>query len=1408
MPCAATTPPLPEDLRLLAWVCAVFAPRSLALDRLRSLLEDAELTTFQPPAVAPLDARVDALIAAGAAERRTNGEVAVTADWGLSLMREAREGGALIPILGAVARLKQREFEAPRAKGPVARGHLDVHDRDHRTAAVLQRGYLLAGDVDRFREVQEANAGSTRHLGLLAEPFAEEALRALPPADLPAARAACLDHVVATAAPADALIAFCDATSETPLDHAPDIAYIRMLQGRFAAAQAVFDGLPLAVGQSAAAQAGRASVRALAAMLRGQDEQARRGIEETLDVLRGGRKRLLWPDDPAFSLALLALARLDAPDALDLLESIGATYSYNHSHQQGLQLAQCAAAIKAKSGLPFGFGQPRGHLGALFAGLQWCWLGRLPKDEEALLDALRTLRRRAAANGFDWVLAECDEVLRRLAPAPLQISAERGEDGHAELGTATLTTLAVPAVGWSASLATFEELAKTNDDDASDEAVPESGNRLVWTLRYRAESLSLDARAQRRTGTGAWTRGKQYGVKRLAAESTKMDFLLPQDKEAIAAASQRRVWHRQEDYFGLRSLYALAGHPYVIDEDGKPVEVVRREAELAVDADEDGGVVVRIAPYRAGTDGAYRVQMVAPGRCEITFFSAEQQRLCRAIPEAGLRLPANAKVRFLKALPALAANVRVASSLPTIDAEHDDATLIAADAEPWVRLEPLGDGLSVALEVEPIPNSGVCFAPGELSTTADRLRAGERTNNGGAVVFARRGGENLRAERDLNAERQALHQLVDECPALASMPTALHPLALPEPDDCLELLERLHAAQARCRWPHGESLRVVAHASAKSLRLSVKSAAQWMQMSAQLPVDEERALDLRRLLKLLEEKADSRFLPLGNGEFLALTQTFRRQLDDLASVATAGAKGGLRLNPLAALAVEDLIEEAQLDVDESWSALRERMRTAAAFEPSLPSTLQAELRPYQLEGYRWLSRLSRWGVGACLADDMGLGKTVQTLAVLLDRAPDGPALVVAPVSVLPNWMAEAHRFAPTLQVKSYTGTATTRAALLETAGPFDLVATTYGLLQNDADPLAGVAWHSVVLDEAQAIKNPAAKRSKAAKQLRADFRVITTGTPVQNNLMDLHSLFGFANPGLLGSLRQFRTRFALPIERDRNAVARTRLRRLINPFVLRRLKTDVLDDLPPRTEITLHVKLSEEEASLYEALRQRALEELADAADGGQMRLLAHLTRLRLACCSPRLVLDADDAPADLPAAVASAKLATFASTLADLLDNRHKVLVFSQFVTHLALVEEHLRETGVRYQYLDGSTSAKERAARIAAFQAGDGDVFLISLTAGGVGLNLTAADYVIHMDPWWNPAVEDQASDRAHRIGQTRPVTIYRLVAEGTIEEQIVDLHHRKRDLAEQLLESSDAPARLDVDEMMALLRRPLGG
>ncbi len=373
-----------------------------------------------------------------------------------------------------------------------------------------------------------------------------------------------------------------------------------------------------------------------------------------------------------------------------------------------------------------------------------------------------------------------------------------------------------------------------------------------------------------------------------------------------------------------------------------------------------------------------------------------------------------------------------------------------------------------------------------------------------------------------------------------------------------------------------------------------------------------------------------------------------------------------------------------------------------------------------------------------------------------------------------------------------------RKKLLEELGPFDVVTASYGLLQHDGALLESVGWHTVVLDEAQAIKNSGTKRSAAAMKLRGDFRVITTGTPVENNLGELWNLFRFLNPGLLGSLDGFTRRFAVPIEKYGNKGAAARLKKLVRPFLLRRTKDQVLSELPPKTEIVLRVEMTREERAVYEAVRKGGY---------GQDRV-----RRRRAGQAFRGPCRAHEAPEGLlqPLSRPSGKGGT------PLLQARglrrdpgrtpgggHRCLVFSQFVDHLSIIREYLDGLGVSYAYLDGSTPSRERERQIASFQGGEKECFLISLRAGGTGLNLTAADYVIHMDPWWNPAVEDQASDRAHRIGQERPVTVYRIVAKDTVEEKIVDLHGIKRELAESLLEGAEGAARISLEEMAALIR-----
>ncbi|MEM9986343.1 MAG: DEAD/DEAH box helicase, partial [Bacteroidota bacterium] len=619
-------------------------------------------------------------------------------------------------------------------------------------------------------------------------------------------------------------------------------------------------------------------------------------------------------------------------------------------------------------------------------------------------------------------------------------------------------------------------------------------------------------------------------------------------------------------------------------------------------------------------------------------------------------------------------------------------------------------------------------------------------------------------------------------------------------ESCLELLLELDSLRQQdqivIEWPKGQKLKLAGQAGFENLKVKVGGNQNWFKLDGEIRVNEDEILSLQLLLKAIREGGESQFLTLDDGRYLALTDQLRKQLKDLAAFSQEK-RGQVGLHPLMAEGLEALGEQgAQLKVNAAWKRQIKQLKEARNYQPRLPQNLQADLRPYQEDGYHWMARLAHWGVGACLADDMGLGKTVQALAMLLSRGNHGPSLVVAPASVVRNWRKEAEKFAP--ELNPILLGESQRTETIAELRPYDLLLTSYNLMQMEIDHLSTVNFSMVVLDEAQAIKNTQAKRSKAAKTLQAQFKLLTTGTPIENHLGELWNLFDFLNPGLLGSLEHFNARYATPIERDQDAERKSQLRKLLRPFILRRRKSEVLEELPEKTEITLSVELSESERAFYEALRRNALSSLAKAEGNNpgeqRMKILAEITRLRQAACHPDLV-----AP---EMALGSSKLKLFGEVLTELRENGHKALVFSQFVKYLKLIEAYVQAQGVSYQYLDGQTPMKQREKRVEAFQRGQGDVFLISLKAGGVGLNLTAADYVIHLDPWWNPAVEDQASDRAHRIGQQRPVTVYRLVAEQTIEEKIVRLHQRKRDLADSLLEGTDRGGKLSSEELMALI------
>jgi SNF2 family DNA or RNA helicase len=502
----------------------------------------------------------------------------------------------------------------------------------------------------------------------------------------------------------------------------------------------------------------------------------------------------------------------------------------------------------------------------------------------------------------------------------------------------------------------------------------------------------------------------------------------------------------------------------------------------------------------------------------------------------------------------------------------------------------------------------------------------------------------------------------------------------------------------------------------------------------------------------------------------------------------------LRLPVTDAARLAELEQAAQL----RWMGgerLRELGRKLDGFDGirrvEVPAGLQATLRPYQQTGLAWMQFLREYGFGGILADDMGLGKTIQALAHILAEKEagrlDAPALVVAPTSLMGNWQAEAARFAPGLRVLLLHGK--DRAALFDQIGGADLVLTTYPLLGRDEQALRAHRYHLLILDEAQYIKNSRSKAAQAARLLDARHRLCLTGTPVQNHLGELWSQFHFLMPGLLGEEKAFNAGFRKPIEQHGDSLRKDLLARRVKPFMLRRTKDKVATELPPKTEIVLPVDFGAAQRDLYETVRLAMDRKVRDEIDRkglarSQIVILDALLKLRQVCCDPRLLKSA-------AGGAGSAKLDALMELLETLLSEGRKVLVFSQFTSMLALIADELRARAVEFVVLTGDTV--DRAAPIAAFQQGQAGVFLISLKAGGVGLNLTAADTVIHYDPWWNPASENQATDRAWRIGQEQPVFVYKLIARGTLEEKIQDMQRRKGELANALLASEGelAPA-----------------
>ena len=1013
------------------------------------------------------------------------------------------------------------------------------------------------------------------------------------------------------------------------------------------------------------------------------------------------------------------------------------------------------------------------------------WLGHTPQGWNPA--DLNAVVRAQHAAGKPWKADLVRQACERLG---LPVPARDDADGLAW----PVSFYGTPQEAWRDALAAIEALGPTRSTDT----LAAEPSTLIWRVMLDDEGRPREIEPWERT-QGVRGPGK---AKLVSLNKVKKSAKLDARDAAVARCIDACRWSPSQlaiDVTG--AAIALIGHPTLEFDDAPGHAVELREAlpvlevqrQKAADGAEHfvfslADALLAKREAKAGerftsTDesaererrNSVRIFRDSTDAARLIRISPAQRRVAELVAKKWA-VPVDAKAELDAALRVLAGHFQLHS-------DADAGQAVAPESKLRAQLSPSGDGLQLRLLVQPFGSFGPALVPGR----------------GRARLMTLHEGLSLSTERELTTELKHLDEVLDALPFLAGNDDdGDASWRLDDPEEALAAVEKLPliGCIAGVDWPRGKPVRVIAMAP-KALQVSVSSGADWFAIDGELRVDEGRVLGLQRLMQLAAESKRGRFIALGDGEYLALTEQLRQQLADLRALGQIDKKG-LKLPAAAAAWLAETLEGTPLAGDKAWAKRLLLLDEAAELQPVVPAALQAELRGYQAEGYAWMARLAHAGLGACLADDMGLGKTVQTLALLLARASIGPQLVIAPTSVCGNWIAETERFAPGLNVRMYGEG--DRAEMLASAGPNDLLIASYSLAQIDDEAFAKVEWATLVLDEAQALKNAATKRAKSVATLNAGFRLALTGTPVENRLADLWSIMNLLNPGLLGSANQFNDRFGAAIERERDEATRTRLRRLVSPFLLRRTKAQVLPDLPPRTEIIHRIEPGPEERSFLEATRRSAIERVAnlssDTTEGqASFHVLAELTRLRRAACDPRLV-----AP---ELGIVGAKAQEFEQLAIELVAGRHKALVFSQFTDFLKLLGERLQSAGIAYQYLDGSTPAAERTKRVAAFQRGEGDLFLISLKAGGFGLNLTAADYVLIVDPWWNPAAEDQAMGRAHRIGQQRPVTVYRLVTAGSIEERIVLLHHNKRSLADGILEGQDSAAPVRAEELRELLR-----
>lgn len=932
---------------------------------------------------------------------------------------------------------------------------------------------------------------------------------------------------------------------------------------------------------------------------------------------------------------------------------------------------------------------------------------------------------------------------------------------------------------WELSLERLLSIGREDDNH-----VDERTSRLMYVMHsYRG---GIEIREQTRLKNGTWGSGKAVNYTRfLSGEIDCMDdadrrimnrFRSSNGYDLQLEHLVEEMKHESRLYFGDIAPYELVK---VTEE--KPYLIVEREKQ---------SFRVRSNVPQIRLDDALVILHKSDEHIAFIRIPENQRIIYRELLSTG-SYPLEAEEILRKALAHVGGTVEIhspliegGSTLPTIQGE----------AMACVRLSPSSDEFyTISISAHPVID-GECH----LSLA-----------QGDELYIDEHEGKRVWVQRNMEEEMHIAHLFTDffleqqengdtDFRSPDIMLNADSRLEL-DPVEMLTLLDFIqkHPDCIYAEWPEGKKARIrTMGAKQSSWSATLHERGMWFQLEGEIQIDDHTKLTVSELLDLAS-LGKGRYIKLGEGEYLALSERLQRQLKALEAVANRNKGGDIQISPFsAALLGSDALDgDIRIFMSDNLVQLRKRILDSENYKPEIPKELNATLRPYQIDGYQWMARLNSWGAGALLADDMGLGKTIQTIAFLLLKANEGASLVVAPASVAPNWKVEFTKFAPSLNAIILNFEADRRKAI-ENAGPGDVIITTYGILLSEQDSICARKWNVACLDEAHIIKNRGAKTSAAAMRIQADNRVILTGTPVQNHLSELWSLFQFINPGLLGGYEVFSRKFITPIERDGSKACQERLDKVVHPFMLRRTKNAVLQELPEKTEIYQRIELSTEEMAVYEVIRDKAERLLESQKDERiDFNVLAEITRLRQASCSPRLVQPQWNGD--------SSKVTALVELLQGVIEGDNHALVFSQFTSFLDIVRERLDAEGMEYLYIDGSVPVKRRTELVEQFQQGKCPIFIISLKAGGLGLNLTNANYVFHLDPWWNPAIEQQATDRAYRIGQRQAVTVYHLIAENTIEEKIIRLHEKKRTLAENILDGTDISHHLtgkDLLEMVA--------